>query len=63
MGDHGEFLRVLVMADGSLDVRVLVTWPDDPTNEKPAALSRAVKEAIVGVLGDNPAVPRRRDDG
>jgi hypothetical protein len=52
-----ELLRVYVLPDGALDVRVLATWADDPTNEKAARLSKAVAAAIVGVLQGEASVP------
>lgn len=52
-----ELLRVYVAEDGTLDVQVSATWSDDPANEKPARLSKAVAAAIVGVLGGESEVP------
>lgn len=52
-----ELLRVEVGEDGSLHVLVSATWTDDPANEKPARVSKAVAAAIVGVLGGESQVP------
>jgi hypothetical protein len=56
-GTPRELLRVYVQQDGALDIRILATWADDPMNEKPTRLSKAVAAAIVGVLGGESEVP------